>query len=114
MLTDIDYAKRAKDASLNVYFIAEGTREGESRCQTVTPANPCCNSYSVAKAFSVTALGLAVDRGLVTPETRVYDILPDLFPSDFDPKCSVPLFVLLLKDSKKFRFRYQFRCCRFS
>ena len=86
MLTDIDYAKRAKDASLNVYFIAEGTREGESRCQTVTPANPCCNSYSVAKAFSVTALGLLVDKGLVTPETKVYDILPDLFPAEFDPK----------------------------
>lgn len=86
MLSSIDYAARVKDAALNVYFIAEGTREGEIRVQKAVAANPCCNGYSVAKAFSVTAVGLLYDKGLLTPETRVYDLLSDAFPSDFDPR----------------------------
>ena len=86
MLSEIDYAKRAREAHLNVHFIAEGTREGEIRLQRVNPATPCCNSYSIAKLFSVTALGILFDRGLVTPETRVHALLWDLFPAEYDPR----------------------------
>ena len=84
-LTDIDYAARAHNAGLNVYFAAEGDRDGNIRSQTVNPANPCCNCYSVAKAFTVTAVGLLYDRGLMTPETRVAEVLADLLPADADP-----------------------------
>lgn len=86
MLTNIDYAKRAHDAGLNVYFIAEGSQEGSIRVQSVVPANPTCNSYSVAKAFVVTAFGILYDKGVLTPEMKVFDIIGDLFPEGFDPK----------------------------
>ena len=85
MLTTINYAQRAADAGLNVYFIAEGARDGSMRKQTAVPANPTCNCYSVAKAFVVTAFGILYDRGLLTPDTKVVDILPDLFPDNADP-----------------------------
>ncbi len=53
-LSDIDYAARARAAGLNVYMIAEGDRDYHIRTQVVNPANPCCNGYSIAKAFTVT------------------------------------------------------------
>ena len=85
-LTTIDYDVRAREAGLNVYFIAEGDTEGNIRKQICVPANPCCNCYSMAKAFTVTAIGMMYDRGLLTPETRVADILGEFIPSDADPK----------------------------
>ena len=84
-LSIIDYASRVRNAGLNVYFIAEGDCNYNTRCEKAVPANPTCDSYSVAKAFTVTALGLLYDRGLLTPETRVFDVLPDKFPEGFDP-----------------------------
>ena len=54
-LSGRDYAADARNAGLNVYWVAEGDREGDIRLYAVTAANPCCNCYSVAKAFTVTA-----------------------------------------------------------
>ena len=85
-LTKIRYSNRALEAGLNVYYIAEGDRDGNIRLERHVPANPCCNCYSVAKAFTVTAVGMLYDRGLLTPERKVVDILGDKFPADADPK----------------------------
>lgn len=85
-LTKIRYNSRALEAGLNVYFIAEGDREGNIRLERHVPANPCCNSYSVAKAFTVTAVGMLYDKGLLTPEMRIADILGDKIPANADPK----------------------------
>lgn len=85
-LTKIRYSNRALEAGLNVYFIAEGDRDGNIRLERHIPANPCCNCYSVAKAFTVTAVGMLYDRGLLTPEMRVADVLGDKLPADADPK----------------------------
>ena len=85
-LSDIDYVCRATDAGLNVYFIAEGSKSGHIRQMTATPASPTCNCYSIAKAFVVTAIGILFDRGLLTHETKVFDVLADKFPESFDPR----------------------------
>lgn len=83
-LTDIDYAARAHNAGLNVYFAAEGDRDGNIRSQTVNPANPCCNCYSIAKAFTVTAVGMLYDRGLMRPGDIAVDFIPELCPAGMD------------------------------
>lgn len=75
MLTNISYTARARNAGLNVYFIAEADRKGRIRLEENISANPCCNCYSVAKAFTVTAVGMLYDKGLLTPETRVAEVL---------------------------------------
>lgn len=46
------------------------------------PANPCQNTYSVAKAFTMTAIGLLYDRHLLELDERVCDILADELPDD--------------------------------
>ena len=50
------------------------------------PTNACQNSYSVAKAFVVTAIGILYDRGLIKPEDRITEILREECPADVDPR----------------------------
>lgn len=85
-LTKIDYDVRARSAGLNIYFVAEGDREYNIRTQTVVPANPCCNCYSIAKAFTITAIGILYGRRLLSPDTRLSDVLGDKFPKNIDEK----------------------------
>lgn len=85
-LTDIAYDVRAKDAGLNVYFIAEADADGNSRLLKNVPANPTCNAYSIAKAFTVLAVGQCFDKGLLNPSMRVSDVLGSFIPTDADEK----------------------------
>lgn len=86
MLTKTDYAARAVAAGYRMYFAAEGDREGNARVETIVPANPCCNCYSAAKAFTVTAFGMLTDRGLLRPEDKLADYLGTQFPAGCDPR----------------------------
>lgn len=84
MLSNIDYASRAKNERLNMYFVAEGDSDYNVRMQTVVPANPTCNCYSVAKLFTVLAIGILYDRGCLSPNDKIIDILGDKFDKDYD------------------------------
>ena len=84
-MSPTNYKAIAEALDLRVHFICEGDRDYHIRKQTIVPANPCCNCYSVAKAFTVTAVGMLADRGLLTPQTRVVDIFPDTLPQGMDP-----------------------------
>ena len=100
MLTDINYSARAREAGLNVYFISEGDRDYNIRLEKNIPANPSCNCYSIAKAFTVTAIGMLYDRGLLTPDTKIADILGDKIPKNADPKWQkVTLHNLMLHEA---------------
>ena len=57
---------------------------GVSETAVLTPANGAQNSYSIAKAFTVTAIGMLVDRGLLRVDEKVCDILRDMLPPDLD------------------------------
>ena len=48
--------------------------------------NRCQDSYSVAKAFVVTAAGIAYDRGLLRPTDKLTDVLSAYVPADVDPR----------------------------
>lgn len=85
-MTTIDYASIIKEQGLNTYFVAEGDRNYNVRKQTVIPANPCCNCYSVAKAFTVTAIGMLCDKGLLSPQSYMADLLSDVLPDDMDER----------------------------
>lgn len=50
------------------------------------PENPCQNCYSVAKSFTMTAIGLLFDKGLVRPEDKVCDIMKEEFPEGADER----------------------------
>lgn len=80
-----DAAEFAKQGSGTMYRIAE-IHNGKSDSITVTPANPCQNGYSVAKAFTMTAIGMLYDDGLLNTDEKIADIFADELPENMDPR----------------------------
>lgn len=57
-----------------------GTNSPETIEQT--EANPCQDSYSVAKTFTMTAIGILYDRKMLNLSDKVCDILKDELPEE--------------------------------
>ena len=70
---------------MNFYDLAVMTDEGIESCK-LQPCNHCNDSYSIAKAFTMTAIGLLVDQGMLRVEDRVIDLLKDYVPENIDTK----------------------------
>ena len=77
-----DYAKRVGGS---FYKITE-IHNGKSETVTLTPTNACQNSYSVAKAFTTTAIGMLYDDGSLSTDERVVDIFADRLPDGMDER----------------------------
>ena len=80
------YKQRALEKKLNIYFICEGDKDYNIVKETVVPGNPTCNCYSVAKAFTVTAIGLLYDKGLISTDMLLMDVLEKYKPKNIDEK----------------------------
>lgn len=80
------YKKIILENNLNTYFISEGDIDYNIEKAEIIPANPTCNCYSVAKTFTVTAIGILYDKGLLTPNTLLADVLKKYLPSEIDSK----------------------------
>ena len=79
-----------------VFSVAEW-HAGRTESLDIIKTNPCQNVYSVAKAFVVTAVGLLVDRGLLSTDEVVTDILADEIPEGCQPawyKTTVDMLLL--------------------
>ena len=62
--------------------LAEVRGDGEISTFEMTEANPCQDTYSVAKTFTMTAVGLLWDRGLLSLDEK----LADLFRDEISPE----------------------------
>lgn len=82
----ITFKEKLLENKLNIYFVSQGDKDYNITKETIVPANPCCNGYSVAKAFTVTAIGMLYDKGLLTPDSLLTDILSNHIPEGIDPK----------------------------
>lgn len=71
-----------REQNINIYRIATVTSDGKIDVLTFKDCNPCQNSYSVSKFFTLTAIGLLWDEGLVRLDEKLSDIFTDLCPSD--------------------------------
>lgn len=60
--------------------------KGESRTAIIRPNIRCHNAYSVAKLFTVIALGIMEDKGIIDIDEPVFPILKSHFPEKYDPK----------------------------
>ena len=54
-----------------------------------TPANPCQNTYSVAKLFTMAAIGILYDKGLVRLDEKICDIFRDELPAGTDERWEI-------------------------
>lgn len=70
---------------LNFYDIAIMTDDG-IQAASCRPCNACNDSYSVTKLFISTAIGILVDKGLLSTEDRITKILGSYIPNKYDAK----------------------------
>ncbi len=80
------YKRKILEKNFNTYFISVADSNYNIEKVEIIPANPTCNSYSVAKAFTVTAIGILYDKGLLKPNDFLCGFLKEYIPSDIDPK----------------------------
>ena len=85
-MLSITFKEKILENKLNIYFVSQADKDYNITKETIVPANPCCNGYSVAKAFTVTAIGMLYDKGLITPSSLLTDILSNHLPNNIDPK----------------------------
>ena len=66
-----------KQNNYPIYRVAQLVGDREIEKETLRVSNPCQNSYSVAKAFVVTAIGILCDRGRLSTDDLVIDLLSE-------------------------------------
>ena len=81
-----NFKDKLLEEKLNIYFVAKGDKDYNITKEVIVPGNPTCNCYSVAKAFTVTAIGMLYDKKLLTPDSLLTDILSKHIPDNIDPK----------------------------
>lgn len=80
----------------NVYSISEIKDGGEVDSIRVVYGNECQDSYSVAKAFVVTAIGILYDRGMLKTDSKAVELLGDECPTGIDDRWNrITLHMLL-------------------
>lgn len=92
---------KAGENGLNIYSIAVMDEHGISE-RLIHPADSCTNSYSVAKAYTVTAIGMLWAKHEIRVEDRIFDILGDEFPDEFDRRWKEVTVEHLLKHTAGF------------
>ena len=73
------FKQKIIDQNLNTYFICEADSDYNIKKEVIVPANPNCNCYSVAKAFTVFAIGLLYDQKKISMDDLLVDILKKYF-----------------------------------
>ena len=81
-----DISEFIKEQPFNVLRISEVHNGGEIETVEFTASNPCQNTYSIAKAFTMTAIGILWDRGILSLDEKICDIFKDELPSCFDSR----------------------------
>jgi CubicO group peptidase (beta-lactamase class C family) len=91
-----DFKREAESREgANVFFVAE-YHKGQINEAAFVKTNPCQDVYSVAKTYIVSAVGLLWDRGLLSLDETLSDILRDEMPPEADAVWSKTTVDMLL------------------
>ena len=76
-----------KDQSLRIIRVSEVYQGGEINTAECLSVSPCQNVYSIAKTFTMTAIGILYDKGLLRLNEKICDILSNETPKNgMDPR----------------------------
>ena len=79
-------AKMLKEKGDNVLRLSEQLPGGEIETLELVPSNRCQDIYSGAKAFTMTAIGILCDDGVLSVDDKITDIFADKLPDNIDPR----------------------------
>lgn len=77
-----DFEKFLSEQPFDIIRLSHVKDNGEIETFDSIDANPCQNTYSVAKLFTATAIGMLVDAGKLKLDEKVCDILSDYVPAE--------------------------------
>ena len=80
-----DFAEFIKNNDTRVFSIAEIIGNNAPEKIIIKENNASQNIYSVSKMYTVTAIGILCDRGLLSTESTVTEILKDECPEGYEP-----------------------------
>ncbi len=83
-----EIVKEVRKNGTNMFTLCE-VHNGNVRCEDLQKTNEVHDCYSVAKMFTVTALGMLVDRGLLDTSERIVDIFADELPEKYDENWNI-------------------------
>jgi CubicO group peptidase (beta-lactamase class C family) len=96
-----DFEAFIKTQPFKIIRLSEVQNDGEIETYEMTEANPCQDTYSVAKTFVMTGIGLLWDRGRISLDERICDILRDEIPPEtaakMDPRWETATVEMALK-----------------
>ncbi len=92
-----DFKKFILENKENIYSIGEYKIGGDAEEAEIQQSNACNNIYSVAKVFTVTAVGMLVDMGLLETHELVPEILGGECPENFDSRWKKTTVDMLLR-----------------
>ncbi len=81
-----DLQKFCEENTQNLYRVAVIEGDGDVEYIKLNSGNPCQDSYSVAKAFVVAAIGMLYDDGKLAVTDKVTQILKEETPEEVDPR----------------------------
>lgn len=73
------FIETAKEYNVPAYAVTV-IKNGIAETAQIHPANDCNDIYSISKNFTATAIGMLCDRGILSVDTSVYDVLSPLYP----------------------------------
>ena len=79
-----ELAEFIKNNDGRTFSVAEITGDNPPEVINIKENNPCQNIYSVSKVFTVTAVGILCDRGLLSVDDTVTKLLGDECPEGYD------------------------------
>lgn len=68
----------------HMHRIAEYCEGGKIEQIQLCPSTPCQNIYSIAKVFTGAAVGMLADRGVLSTDDTVVELLGDLCPASYN------------------------------
>ena len=74
------FSRYIEKNGINIFRVAVSSGDGEVEVRSFKECNPCQDSYSVAKFFTLTAIGLLWDDGLIRLDDKLVDIFGSLCP----------------------------------
>ncbi len=80
-----DFKEFIKENDGRVFSVAEIVGNNLPEKMVIRENNASQNIYSVSKMYTVTAIGILCDRGLLSVENTVTEILGDECPEGYDP-----------------------------
>lgn len=95
MLSSRDYRSLCADSG--ICMVAEMDTDYNVRTEQIAKANPTTDVYSIAKVFTATAIGMCVDRGLLSVEDAFLDVMELPLPEGADEKWKKVTIHMLLR-----------------